>query len=178
MNRRQILIAGGSFGTFGLSACQPKMTSINAEAKLVELGITLPEAPAPVATYVPYRRVGNLLWIAGQGPAFGTEFGIGKVGRDLTIEQARIAARNTGLNILAQVRSALGSLDKVRNCVKLGGFVNCTDDFADHPKVINGASDLMVEVFGEAGKHARFAVGANALPFNISVEIESVWQVR
>ncbi len=177
MNRRNLMLGGGLLAVAGLGGCKGAGSDTGAEARLAALGIVLPEAPAPVATYVPFRRVGNLLWVAGQGPAFGTKFGQGKLGLDLTVEQGQIAARNTGLNILAQVRAATGSLDRVRQCVKLGGFVNCTADFTGHPKVINGASDLMVEVFGEAGKAARFAVGANVLPFNVSVEIESVWEI-
>ncbi|MBL4617436.1 MAG: RidA family protein [Robiginitomaculum sp.] len=171
------MLSGAGLTLATLIGCTKNVSGSGAEARLIELGIVLPDAPAPVATYVPFRRVGNLLWVAGQGPAFGSEFGQGKLGLDLTVEQGQIAARNTALNILAQVRVALGSLDKVQQCVKLGGFINCTDDFTDQPKVMNGASDLMVEVFGDAGKAARFAVGSNVLPFNISVEIESVWEV-
>lgn len=177
INRRKILLSSGGLALLALSGCNQTIAGSGAEGRLVELGITLPKAPAPVATYVAFRRVGNLLWVAGQGPAFGSKHWQGKLGLDLTIEQGQIAARNTAINILAQVKAAIGSLDRVRQCVKLGGFVNCTDDFTDQPKVMNGASDLMVEVFGEAGKAARFAVGANVLPFNISVEIESVWEI-
>lgn len=148
------------------------------EARLRELGIKLPKAPTPVATYVPYRKVGNLLWVAGQGPALDAKFARGKLGQDLSVEQGYEAARSTAINILAQLKSALGSINGVRQCVKIGGFVNCTPDFTDQPKVINGASDLFAKVFGENGKAARFAVGAPSLPFNVAVEIESVWEVR
>jgi enamine deaminase RidA (YjgF/YER057c/UK114 family) len=176
MNRRQVLIGTG--GLTGLLACQQQVNySSGAEARLAELGITLPVAPKPVANYVPWRKVGSLLWVAGQGPAFDSPFATGILGADLTVEQGKTAARNAGLNVLAQVRQAAGSLDLVRKCLKIGGFVHCTDHFTQQPQVINGASDLMVEVFGDAGKAARYAVGSNALPFHVSVEIESVWEL-
>ncbi|PHS28793.1 MAG: hypothetical protein COA85_03020, partial [Robiginitomaculum sp.] len=178
MNRRALIIAGLVGSTLGLPSLARSAPRPDYENKLKALGITLPDAPAPVANYVPFRRVGNLLYIAGQGPAI-TAGGkvIGTLGTDLGIKEGYGAARSAGLNVLAQLRSALGSLNAVRQCVKLGGFVNSADDFHDQPAVINGASDLMVEVFGEAGKHARFAVGVNTLPFNVAVEIESVWEV-
>jgi len=178
MNRRTLIMAGLAGSAFTLPSLARSASRPDYESKLKELGIILPDAPAPVAYYVPFRRVGSLLYIAGQGPAI-TAGGkvIGTLGKDLSIKDGYGAARSAGLNVLAQLRSALGSLNAVRQCVKLGGFVNSADDFHDQPAVINGASDLFVEVFGEAGKHARFAVGVNTLPFNVAVEIESVWEV-
>ncbi len=178
MNRRALIMAGLAGSTLGLPSLVRSASRPDYESKLKELGIILPDAPAPVANYVPFRRVGNLLYIAGQGPALSAGGKvIGTLGKDLGIKEGYGAARSAGLNVLAQLRSALGSLNAVRQCVKLGGFVNSADDFHDQPAVINGASDLFVEVFGAAGKHARFAVGVNTLPFNVAVEIESVWEV-
>ena len=150
---------------------------MSAESTLKQKNIVLPEPPKPVANYVRAVRTGNLLYTAGAGPfPSGPK---GKVGRDLTIEQGYQAARETGLNLLAVVRANLGSLDKVKRVVKVLGMVNCADGFGDQPKVINGFSDLMVEVFGEAiGKHARSAVGMAALPNNIPVEIEMILEVE
>ena len=125
------------------------------EARLEELGIELPEAAAPAANYVPYVITGNQLWVAGQVPFWNGELKcIGRLGDDFTVEQGQEAARICALNVIAQAKSALGQLDRVRRVVKMGGFVNATPDFTDHPKVVNGASDLMVEVFEEAGRHA------------------------
>ena len=147
------------------------------EENLKKLGITLPAPPTPVANYVTSVRVGNLLFLSGHGPTAGAP--AGKVGKDLTVEQGYQAARQTGLNLLATARAALGSLDKVKRVVKVLGMVNSAPGFADHPKVINGFSDLMVEVFGEAiGKHARSAVGMAELPNNIPVEIEMILEVE
>ena len=150
------------------------------EAQLAALDITLPDAPAPAANYVPYVRTGNQVFISGQVPWIGGERNfVGKVGTDFSVEEGQAAARTVALNIIAQVKEACdGDLDRVVRCVKLGGFVNSPCDFHDHPKVINGASDLMVAVFGDAGRHARFAVGAPALPFNVAVEIDAVFEVR
>lgn len=149
----------------------------SAEARLRELGIVLPDPPQPVATYRPYRRAGRTLYLAGLGPATGAA--LGRIGAELTIEQGYVAARSAGLNVLACLRVACGgSLDRVSQCLRVGGFVASADDFHEQPRVVNGASDLFVEVFGQAGLHARFAVGVNALPFGIPVEIESVWEVR
>jgi enamine deaminase RidA (YjgF/YER057c/UK114 family) len=152
---------------------------MGAEARLAELKLELPHAPKPVATYVTAARHGDLLYVSGHGPLRpdGT-LHIGKVGADLDMEQGKAAARQTGLAILATVRSHLGSLDKVVRLVKVLGMVNCTPDYGDQPKVINGFSDLMVEVFGEPGKGARSAVGMGSLPGNIAVEIEAIFQVR
>jgi len=148
--------------------------------RLETLGIVLPEPMPPAANYVPWTLAGNLLHIAGQGPV---ENGVikctGHVDAEVALETAIEAAWLTGLNILAQVMDALdGDLDRVVRVVKLGGFVQCTPEFTDMPKVINGASDLMVEVFGDAGRHARFAVGAPALPFSTSVEIDGIFEIR
>jgi enamine deaminase RidA (YjgF/YER057c/UK114 family) len=151
---------------------------MSAEKRLKELGISLPAAPKPVANYVPSVRVGNLLFVSGHGPySDGTTVVLGKLGRDLTVEEGYRTARNVALNALSSVKDALGDLDQVRRVVKLLGMVNCTEDFKDQPKVINGASDLLVEIFGEAGKHARSAVGMQSLPNGIPVEIEMILEV-
>ncbi|HEX6086037.1 MAG TPA: RidA family protein [Thermoanaerobaculia bacterium] len=148
------------------------------EARLAELGITLPSATAPIANYVNAVRTGKLVFLSGKGPRKpdGTNV-TGKVGRDLTIEEGYAAARLTGINQLAALKAELGDLRRVRRIVKVLGLVNCTESFTDQPRVINGYSDLMVEVFGEAGKHARSAVGAPALPGNIAVEVEMIVEV-
>jgi enamine deaminase RidA (YjgF/YER057c/UK114 family) len=146
------------------------------EARLRALGIELPRSPPPVANFVPYVREGSLLFLSGQGPmrADGYE-PHGKVGRDFTTEQAYVHARMTGINLLAVMREALGSLDRVRRVVKLLGMVNAVPEFDAHPRVINGCSDLFLEVFGpERGRHARSAVGMGSLPAQITVEIEAV----
>jgi len=148
------------------------------EARLQEKGIIIP-TPGPVAgSYVPTAQSGSLLFVSGQVPlgANGLEYQ-GKLGAEISIEEGQAAARLCALNVLAQVKAALGDLDRVAACVKIGGFVNATPDFHEHPRVINGASDLMAEVFGEAGKHARFAVGAPSLPFNVAVEVEAIFEV-
>jgi enamine deaminase RidA (YjgF/YER057c/UK114 family) len=148
-----------------------------AEENLKQNNITLPAPGTPVANYVPAVRVGNLLFVSGTGPSPSTPRG--KVGAELTIEQGYDAARSCGLNILATVRATLGSLDRVKRVVKVLGMVNSAPKFTDQPKVINGFSDLMVDVFGEAiGKHARSAVGMAALPSNIPVEIEVIFEVK
>jgi enamine deaminase RidA (YjgF/YER057c/UK114 family) len=152
---------------------------MGAEARLTELKLELPPAPKPVATYVTAVRHGDLLYVSGHGPlrSDGTMH-VGKVGADLDIEQGKAAARQTGLAILATVRSHIGSLDKVMRLIKVLGMVNCTPDFGDQPKVINGFSDLMVEVFGEPGKGARSAVGMGSLPGHIAVEVEAIFLVK
>lgn len=148
------------------------------EARLKELGITLPEAPAPAANYVPFQRSGALLFVSGQLPFRDGSPIVGKLGADATIEQGAEAARACGQALLAQVKAACGGdLDRVRQVVRLGGFVNAAPDFTQHPKVVNGASDLMAEVFGEAGKHARAAVGCGSLPFGVMVEVEGVFEL-
>jgi enamine deaminase RidA (YjgF/YER057c/UK114 family) len=145
--------------------------------RLAELSITLPDAAAPAANYVPFLRSGNLLFISGQLP-FDQGFLLhnGRLGQDVSVEEGYQAARQCAINILAQIKAA-GALEKVRRVVRLGGFVACTPDFTDQPLVINGASDLFVAVFGEAGRHARAAVGAPSLPRGVSVEIEAVVEV-
>jgi enamine deaminase RidA (YjgF/YER057c/UK114 family) len=152
---------------------------MNAEQKLKELGITLPESPKPLANYVRAVRTGNLLFVSGHGPYNdGKTLILGKLGKEVTIEEGYKTARNVALNCLSSIRASLGSLDKVKRVVKLLGMVNCTADFKDQPKVMNGASDLLVEVFGEAGRHARSAVGMQALPNQIPVEIEMILEVE
>jgi len=149
------------------------------EKRLKDLGITLPEPPKPVANYLPALRTGNLLFVSGHGPYDdGKTVMAGKVGKDLTTEGGYRTARSVGLNCLASIKAALGDLDKVKRVVKLLGMVNCTEDFKDQPKVVNGASDLLVEVFGEAGRHARSAVGMQSLPNGIPVEIEMILEVE
>ena len=153
---------------------------MGAEARLTELNLILPPAPKPIATYVSSVRQGDLLYVSGHGPlnSDGT-LHLGKLGAGLDIEAGRLAARQTGLAILSTVRTKLGSLDKVtRLDHKVLGLVNSTPDFLDHPKVINGFSDLMVDVFGESGKAARSAFGAAALPGGIAVEIEAIFEVN
>ena len=152
------------------------------EKKLAEMGLALPPAPTPVANYVPAVRAGNLLFISGHGLALVKDGKIhyirGKLGKDLTVEQGYDAAKQVTLNILQSIKGAIGDLDKVRRIVKVLGFVNCTEDFPDQPKVINGASDLLVALYGERGRHARSAVGMYQLPFGIAVEIEMVVEVE
>jgi enamine deaminase RidA (YjgF/YER057c/UK114 family) len=151
---------------------------MGAEKRLREMGIALPATPKPVANYVPSVRVGSLLFVSGHGPYNdGKAVIAGKLGKDLTVEEGYQTARNVALNALSSVKAALGDLDQVRRVVKLLGMVNCTEDFKDQPKVINGCSDLLVEVFGEAGRHARSAVGMQALPGGIPVEIEMILEV-
>ena len=154
---------------------------MSAEARLKEKNISLPQPPKPMANYVSSVRTGNLLFLSGHGPLRpeGKPSMSGKVGRDLTIEEGYQAAREVGLNLLATTRAALGSLDRVKRVVKVLGMVNSAEGFGDQPKVINGFSDLMVEVFGEeVGKHARSAVGMAGLPVNIPVEIEMILEVE
>ena len=150
------------------------------DKKLRELGIVVPTPSKPVANYVPWVRTGNLVFISGQGAVRDGKIEYaGKVGDNLSLEDAINSARLTAINILAQLRDACGGdLDRVKRIVKLLGFVNCTPDFGEHPKVINGASDLMVEVFGDKGRHARSAVGAPALPFGLSVEVEAIAEIE
>lgn len=150
------------------------------EARLNELGIELPQAAAPVANYVPAVRSGDLLFVAGQICQWnGERRFVGKLGRDISLEEGQQAARLCALNILAQVKAALGGdLDRILRCVRLGAFIQCTDDFKQQPQVANGASDVMVEVLGDAGRHARAAVGVNALPGGVAVEVDAVFEVR
>jgi enamine deaminase RidA (YjgF/YER057c/UK114 family) len=174
---RSVAAFGGSL-LFGASAETQQPTP---SSRLKTLGITLPPPPVAIGVYVPAVQVGNLLFVSGHGPANlpdGTR-PLGKVGRDLTLEQGQDSARRTGLNILTSVQGTLGSLDRVIRVVKVLGMVNVAPDFTDMPRVINGFSDLMVEVFGkERGVGARSAVGMASLPQNIPVEIEAIFEVR
>lgn len=148
------------------------------EARLAELGITLPDAPAPAANYVPHVTTGTLVFISGQISRDASGLIQGRLGETLDVAQGAAAARSCALALLAQLRAACGGdLDRVRRVVKLTGFVACTPDFTDQPKVVNGASDLFVEVFGEAGRHARSAVGAPSLPLGVAVEVEGIFEI-
>ncbi len=149
------------------------------DARLADLGIEVPEAAAPVANYVGYVQSGNLVFVSGQVPLVDGAFKFqGKVGAEFSVEEGQEAARICAINIIAQLKAACGGdLDRVRRIVKLGGFVNSTPEFADQPKVINGASDLMVAVFGDAGKHTRAAVSAGALPLGVAVEIDAIAEI-
>lgn len=145
------------------------------EDRLAELGLSLPEVPAPVAAYVPAVRAGNWVYVSGQTPFRDGKLRVkGKVGKDVTLEDAYEEAKQCALNIMAAVNSVAGSLDNVERIVKLVGFVASTPDFTDAPKVVNGASELFVQVFGDKGKHARSAVGVAALPLDCCVEVEAV----
>ena len=149
------------------------------EENLKSLGITLPKQSSPIANYVNYVRTGNLIYFSGSGPSVEEQGYVkGKLGRDLTIDQGREAARITGINMIANLKNAIRDLSKVKRIVKVLGMVNSTESFTDQPKVINGFSDLMVAVFGEKGKHARSAVGMMALPLNMAVEIEMIVEVE
>ena len=149
------------------------------EERLKNLNIILPPAPAPAANYVPYVITNKLIFISGQIPLIDGEMIQGKVGEDTEVEIAVKAARACGLAIIAQLKEATNSrLDSISRIVKLGGFVNCVDTFTQQPEIINGASDLMVEVFGEKGKHSRFAVGTNSLPRGVVVEIEAIAEIQ
>ena len=149
------------------------------ERRLEELGIVLPEPANPAANYVPYVISGNLVFIAGQIPFWnGDVLHIGKVGAELTVDEATKSAKVCGLNIIAQLKAACdGDLERVKRCIKIGVFVNCVDGFTQQPQIANGVSDLMVEVFGEAGRHARFAIGTNALPRNCATEADAVFEL-
>jgi len=153
---------------------------MTAEARIKELGLSLPQPPKPGGNYVPGVRVGNLLFLSGHGPgrADGAPSARGKVGRDLSLEDGYKMAREVGINLLGTARALMGSLDKVKRVVKVLGMVNSAEGFGDQPKVINGFSDLMVEVFGENGRHARSAVGMAELPSGIPVEIEMILEVE
>jgi enamine deaminase RidA (YjgF/YER057c/UK114 family) len=165
-----LAVASANVGTQG---------TVTYEARLKALGIQLPPAPTAVANYVPAVRTGNLVFLAGQGPLAGGKPTVtGKVGAQLTEEEGYKAARATILNSLAALRAEIGSLDRVRRIVKLTGWVNSAPGFTRQPWVINGASDLLVEVFGDAGRHARSALAANELPFDIPVEIEIIVEIE
>ena len=149
------------------------------ETRLKDLGIVLPTPPAPVASYVPTVKTGSLVFVSGQIPAGpdGLKY-VGIVGQDLSVDDGKAAARLCAVNLLAQVKAACdGDLDRVTRCVKLAVFVNAAPGFTQHPEIANGASDLMVQVFDDAGKHARAAVGAGSLPRNVAVEVEAVFEI-
>ncbi len=148
------------------------------DARLTELGIVLPDTPAPAANYIPFVTAGDLVFISGQVSRNADGFITGQLGRNVDIATGRDAARTCALALIAQLRAACGGdLDRLRQVVKLTGFVNATPEFTDHPQVINGASDLMVEVFGDRGRHARAAVGSVSLPLGVAVEVEGVFRI-
>ncbi len=154
------------------------MTSV-IEQRLASLGVTLPAAPMPAANYVPFVQVGDLVHVSGQVSAGPDGFIKGRLGENMTIEQGAAAAKSCAISLLAQLKAACGGdLDRLVRVVKLVGFVNSTADFTDQPKVVNGASDFMAEALGEAGRHARSAVGVAALPLGVAVEIEAIFQIR
>lgn len=148
------------------------------EQKLAELGVELPQPAAPVASYVPAVEVGGLLYISGQLPFIDSKVVTGRLGENVSLEQGEAAARACGIMLIAQMKAALGSLDRVERIVKLGAFISSTPEFTAQPKVANGASDLMVQVFGPAGQHARSAVGVPVLPLGAAVEIDAIVAVR
>ena len=152
------------------------------DEKLEKIGIEIPTAPKPAANYIPYVITNNLIFISGQVPFINgkiREDDTGKVGENIDIAKAQTIARRCGINVVSVLKDALdGDLSRVIKCVKLGIFVSCTNDFHDQPEVANGASDLMVEIFGEAGRHARFAVGTNSLPRNIPVEVDAIFEFK
>lgn len=159
----------------------PRPPQVPPEARLRELGIELPAAPRPVATYVPAVPMGTILYVAGHTPRLpdGSPGFQGKVGDDFTIEEGREAARAVGMNVLATIRGSLGSLDRIARLIRTFGMVNAAPDFTEQPRVVNGFSDFMVEIFGEeAGKGTRAAVGMGSLPGGMAVEIETFWQIR
>lgn len=148
------------------------------DARLAELGIKLPDPPAPVASYVPYVVSGNLVFISGQVTmADGALQYVGTVGKEVSPEDGKAAARLCAINVIAQLRAAAGDLDRVKRCIRLGVFVNAVPGYTQHPEVANGASDLIVEVFGDAGRHSRAAVGAGSLPRNVAVEVDAVFEL-
>lgn len=149
------------------------------ETTLAEMGVTLPEAPAPAANYVPYVQVGDIVYVSGQISQDADGFIKGKLGDNMSVEDGAAAARTCAIALLAQVKAACGGdLDRLVRVVKLSGFVNSTQDFVDQPKVINGASDFLGEALGDAGKHARAAVSSPSLPLGVAVEIEGVFQIK
>jgi enamine deaminase RidA (YjgF/YER057c/UK114 family) len=173
--RLAMLVCAGLAATPAMAA-EP---AFDPEARLRDLGITLPQSPTPVANYVQAVRSGDLVFLAGHGPCGTiTDKQKGKVPRDRTVEEAYAAARDVGMCLIASLKKEIGDLRKVRRVVKVLGMVNATESFTDHPKVVNGCSDLLVAVFGERGKHARAAVGMVSLPVNLTVEIEMVVEVE
>jgi len=150
------------------------------EENIMQLGIKIPDMPAPLANYVPYKVSDNVVYVSGQGPVLNGDLMYkGKVNEDISIEDGIKAAELCCINIIAALKKSInGDWNRLDSFLKLGGFVNCKDDFYDQPKIINGASDLLVKIFGDQGKHARFAVGSNALPMNISVEIDAIIKIK
>ncbi len=149
------------------------------EAKLAEMGVTLPDAPAPAANYVPYVQVGDILYVSGQISANADGFITGKLGADMDTAAGAAAARTCAISLLSQVKAACGGdLDRLLKVVKLVGFVNSTQDYGEQPMVVNGASDFMAEALGETGRHSRSAVSAASLPFGVAVEIEGIFQIK
>ena len=152
---------------------------MSAEAKLKELGLQLPGPPAPIANFLPWRRAGQLLYLSGQGPRDEAgKISVGRLGRDCSVERGYADARRVGLQLLSTIRAAIGSLDHVEALIKLLGMVNAEPDFGDQPKVINGCSDVLIEVLGERGKHARSAVGMGSLPNGMTVEVEAIILIK
>jgi enamine deaminase RidA (YjgF/YER057c/UK114 family) len=169
------LAAGREIRNFGAANEERVRMPGEIEKRLAGLGITLPVPAPPAATYQPVVEIGGMLYVSGQiplGPS-GPEF-VGKLGRDFDVETGRQAARLCGINILAQAKVTLGDLERIKRFVKLTGFVNCTPDFGDMPKVVNGCSDFLVEVMGDRGRHARSAVGMSSLPWGVAVEVEAI----
>lgn len=150
------------------------------EENIMQLGINIPDMPSPLANYVPYKVSDNVVYVSGQGPVLNGDLMYkGKVNEDISIEDGIKAAELCCINIIAALKKSInGDWNRLDSFLKLGGFVNCKDDFYDQPKIINGASDLLVKIFGDQGKHARFAVGSNALPMNISVEIDAIIKIK
>ncbi|HBS50048.1 MAG TPA: hypothetical protein DEA05_08165 [Rhodobacteraceae bacterium] len=152
---------------------------MSVESKLAELGVSLPDAPAPAANYVPFVQVGDLVFVSGQISNDENGLILGKLGADMEVEAGAAAAKRCAINLLAQVKAACGGdLDRLVRVVKLTGFVNSTGDFTQQPQVVNGCSDFLVEVLGEAGRHSRSAVSAGALPLGVAVEIEGIFQIK
>lgn len=181
MDRRSFFeIFGTTAIALGLSKNSISAPQNQIEQNLSKLGLKIPEASRPVAVYLPYRVSGNQVFIAGQIPPNDLDTPTyGKLGRDMTVEQGYIAARHVGLRILSQLKEACnGDLNRVVKCIQIRGFVNCSDDFTKQSNVINGASELLRDVFGESGMGARAALGANSLPLNASVEIESIFEIN
>ena len=149
------------------------------ESRLKELGVTLPTPPMPVASYVPCTISGNIVFVSGQIPiADGAIKYVGKLGVDVPLEAGQAAAQLCAINLLAQLKAAIGDLDRVTRCMKLGVFVNAAPDYTQQPEVANGASDLIAAVFGDAGKHARAAVGVGSLPRGVAVEVEAIFEIK
>lgn len=147
------------------------------EEQLNQLGLTLPEVPTPVGSYIPSVRINDFVFISGQIPFLNGNILTGKLGDDVSIEEGYERAKICALNALSVVKAEVGSLDKIKRIIKVSGYVNCIDTFTDHPKVINGASDLFGELFGNSGRHTRIAIGNNSLPLNSSVEIDVIFQI-